>query len=105
MICWPATPGATSYNVLRSSTSGSSYVSITNGGIGPVCGSGFNNASYVDPTAANGTTYYYVVQSVNPVGSSVISVESSGTAPNGSVSVSPPATPVGLTVSSAVHQR
>ena len=40
LVCWPVTPGATSYNILRSTTSGSGYASITNGVIGPVCGSG-----------------------------------------------------------------
>ena len=44
LVCWPVTPGATSYNILRSTTSGSGYASITNGVIGPVCGSGSNNA-------------------------------------------------------------
>ena len=66
LVCWPVTPGATTYNILRSTTSGSGYVSITNGVVGPVCGCGSNNATYLDTTAANGTTYYYVVRSVNP---------------------------------------
>ena len=72
LVCWPVTPGATSYNILRSTTSGSGYVSITNGVVGPVCGSGSNNATYLDTTAANGTTYYYVVQSVNPTAAAPI---------------------------------
>ena len=104
LICWPVTPGATSYNILRSTTSGSGYVSITNGVTGPVCGSGLNNATCVDSTAVNGTTYYYVVQSVNPVGSSVNSPESPGGAtPSESVSTNTPASPIGLAVGSAVH--
>ncbi|HZT23241.1 MAG TPA: polysaccharide lyase family protein, partial [Verrucomicrobiae bacterium] len=37
LLSWPVTPGATSYNILRSTTSGSGYVSITNGVVGPVC--------------------------------------------------------------------
>jgi autotransporter-associated beta strand protein len=104
LVCWPVTPGATSYNVLRSTTSGSGYVSVTNGVVGPVCGSGLNNATYVDPTAVNGTTYYYVVQSVNPVGSSANSPESSGMTPSGSVSASTPTAPASLAIGSAVHQ-
>ena len=104
LICWPVTPGATSYNVLRSTTSGSGYVSITNGVVGPVCGSGFNNATYVDATAANGTTYYYVVQSVNPAGSSANSPQSFGATPSGSISTSAPAAPTGLAIGSTGHQ-
>src|SRR5215831_5838950 len=104
LVCWPLTPGATGYNVLRSTISGSGYVSITNGVIGPVCGSGWNNATFVDTTAANGTTYYYVVQSVNPVGASANSPQSAGTMPSGSFSTSPPAAPTSLTAASAGHQ-
>src|ERR1035441_4598017 len=70
LVSWPVTPGATSYNILRSTNSGSGYVSITNGVTGPVCGSGWNNATYLDTSAANGTTYYYVVQSLNTAGQS-----------------------------------
>ena len=104
LICWPVTPGAASYNILRSTTSGSGYVSITNGVVGPVCGSGLNNATYLDTTAANDTTYYYVVSSVNPVGNSANSPERSGATPDGSLSASAPAAPTGLAVGSASHQ-
>jgi rhamnogalacturonan endolyase len=104
LVCWPATPGATSYNVSRSTTSGAGYVSITNGVVGPVCGSGWNNATWLDTTAVNGTIYYYVVQSVNPNGSSVISPESSGTAPSAGLSATAPAPPGGLVVGNAGHQ-
>jgi autotransporter-associated beta strand protein len=104
LICWPATPGATSYNILRSTMSGSGYVSITNGVIGPVCGSGWNNAAYLDTTAANNTTYYYVVQSVNPVGASTNSPESPDATPNGSISTSAPDAPTGLTIGGSGHQ-
>jgi fibronectin type 3 domain-containing protein len=95
---WPVTPGATSYNILRTTTSGSGYTPVTNGVIGPVCGSGTNNATYLDTSAVNGTTYYYVVQSVNPAGTSGNSPESPGVAPSGSVSTTAPATPTGLSV-------
>ena len=105
LICWPVTPGATSYNLLRSTTSGSGYVSITNGVTGPVCGSGFNNATYLDTSAANGTTYYYVVRSANTVGSSVNSSQSSGVTPSVGISSSAPAAPTGLAVGSATHQN
>ena len=104
LIGWPVTPGATGYNVLRTTTSGSGYVSITNGVTGPVCGSGYSNATFLDTTAVNGSTYYYVVQSVNPVGTSTSSPESSGATPGGSFSTSAPAAPTGLTVGSVGHQ-
>ena len=100
LLSWPATPGATSYNLLRSTISGSGYTSITNGVTGPVCGSGPNNATYVDATAANGTTYYYEVQSVNPTGSSFNSPPSTGVTPSSGLTVGAPASPAGLTVTS-----
>jgi len=104
LICWPVTPGATSYNILRSTSSGGSYILVTNDIIGPVCGSGWNNATWLDSTAVNGTTYYYVVQSVNPVGASGDSPQSAGVTPSASLPTSAPAAPEGLTVTSAGHQ-
>ena len=104
LVCWPVTPGATSYNVLRSTNTGGSYVSITNGVPGPVCGCGTNNATYFDTTAVNGTTYYYVVQSVNPTGSSANSPQSSSATPSAVISTSAPAAPAGLSVAGVGHQ-
>jgi hypothetical protein len=68
---WLASYGATSYNVLRSTTSGSGYAAIA---------SNLSTAttSYVDTTAAAGTTYYYVVQAANSAGTSGNSPESYG---------------------------
>jgi len=103
LVCWPVTPGATSYNLLRSTVSGSGYVSLTNGILGPVCGSGTNNAAYLDTTALNSTTYYYVVRSVNPTGSSTNSPQSSGATPSASLAGTAPAAPTGLNVTSASH--
>jgi rhamnogalacturonan endolyase len=100
LLSWPAVAGATSYNILSSTTSGNSYVSITNGVTGPVCGSGPANATFVDSTAANGTTYYYVVQSVNPVNASANSPQSTSVTPSVGISAAVPATPTGLTVTS-----
>jgi autotransporter-associated beta strand protein len=105
LVSWPVTPGATSYNVLRSTTSGSGYAAITNGVAGPICGSGTNNAMYVDTTAANNTTYYYVVQSVNPTSTSANSAQSTGTMPLASLSSSAPAAPTGMTVTSSGHHN
>jgi fibronectin type 3 domain-containing protein/regulation of enolase protein 1 (concanavalin A-like superfamily) len=99
LLSWPTVAGATSYNILRTTTSGSGYGSITNGVVGPVCGSGPANATFVDNTAVNGTTYYYVVQSVNPVSSSGNSPESSSVTPSSSIGTGVPATPTGVIAS------
>ncbi|HEY8903079.1 MAG TPA: RICIN domain-containing protein, partial [Chthoniobacterales bacterium] len=62
-VRWLPSFGATSYNLLRSTTSGSGYAAIA---------SNLSTAttSYVDTTAAAGTTYYYVVQAANSAGTS-----------------------------------
>ena len=104
LVCWPVTPGTSSYNILRSTTSGTGFVSITNGVFGPVCGSGFDNATYLDTSAANGTTYYYVVQSVNTIGTSSSSSQSSSITPSSGISTSAPVAPTGLAVTSSGHQ-
>ncbi len=104
LLIWPVQPGATSYNILRSTTSGNGYVPITNGVTGPVCGSGFNNATYLDANAANGTAYYYVVQSVNPVGTSTNSPESPGVTPSGALASTAPAAPAAVTIGGGAHQ-
>ena len=57
----PAVGNPTSYNVKRSTTSGSGYVDITTPGAQ-------TTTSYMDATAVNGTTYYYVVSAVNAAG-------------------------------------
>ncbi|HEU5396635.1 MAG TPA: autotransporter-associated beta strand repeat-containing protein, partial [Verrucomicrobiae bacterium] len=102
LVCWPVQPGATSYNILRSTTSGSGYVAITNGVIGPVCGSGFNNGTWLDTSAANGTTYYYIVQSANPVGATN-SPASAGATPSAAISSSAPAAPTAVTIGGVAH--
>jgi rhamnogalacturonan endolyase len=96
LLSWPVTPGATSYNIGRSTTTGSNYSAIATGVVGPACGSGYNNAAWVDTTATNGTTYYYVVQSVNSTGTSANSAQSAGVAPSSAGPTSPPAAPSGL---------
>jgi len=60
---WLESYGATTYDVLRSTTSGSGYTALA---------SNLTNAktSYVDTTAAAGTTYYYVVRAKNSAGTS-----------------------------------
>jgi len=100
LVSWPTTPGATAYNILRSTVSGGSYVSITNGVVGPVCGSGPANATYLDSTALNGTTCYYVVQSINTVASSTNSSQSSGVMPSAGLPTTAPAAPTDVTAGS-----
>jgi len=104
LVCWPVVPGATSYNILRSNTNGSGYISVTNGVIGPVCGSGAVNATWLDGSAGNGTNYYYVVRAVNPTGSSTNSPSSAVATPAASITGAAPSAPGNVTVSSVGHQ-
>lgn len=104
LITWPAVPGATSYTLLRSVTDGSGYASVAQGIVGPVAGSGPENVTYVDTTTTNETTYYYVVQSVNPVGGSDNSGQSSGVTPSASLPLAAPTTPANLASSVGDHR-
>jgi rhamnogalacturonan endolyase len=103
LVTWPVVAGATSYNILRSSTSGSGYASLASDVTAPVAGSGPSLASYTDTTAANGTAYSYVVQSVNPTGTSPSSTPSPAATPLATISTSPPAIPDGLKIVSSGH--
>jgi len=103
LLVWPVQSGATGYNILRSTTSGSNFASITNGVTGPVCGSGFNNATCLDTNLVNGTTYYYIVQSVNSVGSTN-SPQSPGVTPSGAISSAIPDAPAGVSIGGVAHQ-
>jgi len=58
---WLPSYGATSYDLLRSTTSGSGYTALA---------SNLSGTSYADTTAAAGTTYYYVVRAKNSAGTS-----------------------------------
>lgn len=68
-LTWSSVLGATSYNVLRSTTSGSGYTQIGTP----------STPSYGDTGRTNGTTYYYVVQAHNSAGSSGNSSQVSAT--------------------------
>jgi fibronectin type 3 domain-containing protein len=57
-INWSADQGAATYNIYRSTTAGGEGTSPT--------WSGVTGTSYVDTTAASGTTYYYKVTAVDP---------------------------------------
>ncbi|MBA3914218.1 MAG: DUF4082 domain-containing protein [Acidobacteriales bacterium] len=70
-LAWSATPGATSFTVKRSTTSGSGY---------RVIATGLGTSTYTDNTGLrNGTTYYYVVTAANSCGQSSNSDEVSAT--------------------------
>ena len=76
-LSWSSVSGAVGYNVYRSTTSGSGYVKIN--GSSPVTGT-----SYVDQNTNPGTTYYYVVTSVDSAGKeSAYSKEAHATEPGG----------------------
>lgn len=65
-LTWTGSPGATTYAVKRSNTSGSGYVTI---------GNGISGTSYFDFTVSGGKTYYYVVTASNSAGESANSAQ------------------------------
>lgn len=75
-LTWTASPGATSYTVKRSTTSGSGYVPVA---------SQLTVTSYRSTGLTNGTPYYYVVTAVNSAGESASSAQAAATpvAPSG----------------------
>lgn len=58
-LSWPAAPGALTYTVRRSTTSGTAY---------SVVRSGLTTTSFTNTGLTNGTTYYYVVSAINEGG-------------------------------------
>ena len=63
LITWPVVPGASLYNILRSTSPMGSFTTVATERVGPVCGSDSTISTYTDTTALNGTTYYYKVES------------------------------------------
>ncbi len=59
-LTWSASPGATSYNVKRSTTSGGPYTTVASP----------TTSTYTDTGVTNGTAYFYVVTAVNSAGES-----------------------------------
>jgi hypothetical protein len=74
-LSWTGSSGATSYNVMRGTTSGGPYTKIANA----------STTSYLDGGVTAGTTYYYVVVAVNGSGQSGNSNQASAT-PTGAFS-------------------
>ena len=79
-LSWTAAPGATSYVVKRSQTSGGPYSTIATGVTG---------TSYSDNGLSVLTTYYYLVSATNSNGSSGDSGETSATTKSSVTSVAP----------------
>jgi hypothetical protein len=81
-LTWSAAPGATSYNVYRSTTSGSETL----------LRSGISATAFSDSGLTNGTTYYYKVTAVNSVGESAKSGEASAAPTAGQTNIAPSGT-------------
>lgn len=88
-LSWTASSGATSYNVLRATTSGGPYSTVA---------TGVTTTTYSDTGLTASTTYYYVVQAVNGVGTSGNSNEASATT---QAAATVPAAPTALTATAA----
>jgi len=83
-VSWTGVTGVTSYNIYRSSSQGSIGTKIASS----------SNVTFVDSSAVNGTTYYYVVRAANAAGESPASTQSAPATP--AIPVTLPATPVGV---------
>jgi uncharacterized protein (DUF1800 family)/fibronectin type 3 domain-containing protein len=81
-LTWTTSAGAAGYNVLRATVTGGPYTAVGT----PV------SSPFVDTTASNGTTYFYVLTAQNSAGTSANSAEVSAKPQP----VTPPASPTGL---------
>ena len=68
-LTWTATPGATRYNVKRSTVSGGPYTAIAN----PL------TPTFTDTGVTNRRAYYYVVSGLNPLGEGANSAQATAT--------------------------
>jgi hypothetical protein len=64
-LTWSSTSGATSYHVMRATTSGGPFTQV----------GAPTSTSYNDASLTNGTTYYYVVSALNSAGNSADSAQ------------------------------
>ena len=67
VLSWPASSGATSYNVKRATTNGGPYAIVSN----------VSTTNCTDGSLMDGTNYYYVVSALNTAGESVNSAQAS----------------------------
>ena len=72
VVSWQAAASANSYTVKRSLVSGGPYTVIA---------TGITAVTYVDVAVGPKTTYYYVIDAVNTIGSSPDSAEAQATTP------------------------
>jgi fibronectin type 3 domain-containing protein len=86
-LTWTASAGATAYNVKRGTTTGGPYTQLAQ--LAAPTSNG-----YTDSTVTDGTTYYYVVSSLDAAGESANSAQASATPQAPGV---PPAAPTNLT--------
>ncbi|WP_239633163.1 S-layer homology domain-containing protein [Paenibacillus sp. H1-7] len=91
---WSSVTGATYYNVKRSTTPGTGYVTVA---------ANVANTQYADIGLENGTTYYYVVTAGNTAGESDASTETSAQ-PKASIVIQVPAAPSNLTATAGDAQ-
>ncbi len=70
LLSWNASPNATGYNLKRSNTTGTGYVTIA---------SGLNGTNFTDFMLTNSTTYYYVVSAISGGSESANSLEVNAT--------------------------
>ncbi len=83
-LTWSHVANASTYNVLRSTTSGGETLLV----------SGLTGTTYTDTTTSIGTKYYYEVQAVN----------GNGTGTSAEVSVTPLSAPTGLAATAQTNQ-
>ncbi len=93
-LAWSASSGATSYHVKRATTSGGPYAQLAES----------NTPGYQDTTAANGTTYFYVVSALSSAGESADSAQVSATPSATTPTAVAPATPTGLSANAGNAQ-
>ena len=105
LIRWPLVPGATSYNILRSTSRDSGYAPIVKGHVAPVCGSGAIHTTFTDNTAVNGTPYFYTVQAVNAGGESAQSPASARVTPAAKLPAIAPSAPEKVKVTNSGHHH